>query len=144
MATRSKNKGDGYERELAAYIDKAIFGGSGRVFRAPLSGGGRSLHGGGSADLTGTPDLWVEAKRTEKFTPHAALAQAERGIAANKFTKDIPVVINRRNRMKTGESLTLLRLDDFLKIYLVYLQSLGHDVGEAEDLQCVRQEQTLL
>ncbi len=131
--SRQKRKGDTYERELAAYFNDRLYGSGDRVSRAPLSGGGRSLHGGGAADLLGTPDLWVEAKRTEKLTPHAAIAQAERGIAASRCP-DMAVVINRRNRMTTGESLTFMRLDDFLKIYKAYLKSEGHKLGD-EDLQ---------
>lgn len=55
----SKAKGDKYEREVAAYLDQALFGGAGRILRAPLSGGGRSVLGGGSADLTGCPDTYL-------------------------------------------------------------------------------------
>jgi hypothetical protein len=33
--------------------------------------------------------------------------------------------VNRRSSMKTGESLCLIRLDDFLKYYLAYLQREG-------------------
>ena len=117
----SKAKGDNYERELAAYINEHTGLNS---FRAPLSGGGHVNMIGG-ADLLGTPDLFVEAKRVERLNFHDALRQAERNITITKST-DAPIVINRKSRMKTGDSLCLLRLDDLLKYYKAYLQKEGH------------------
>ena len=117
----SKAKGDNYERELAAYINEHTGLNS---FRAPLSGGGHvNLVGG--ADLLGTPNWFVEAKRVERLNFHDALRQAERNIAVTK-SPDAPIVINRKSRMKTGDSLCLLRLDDLLKYYKAYLQKEGH------------------
>jgi len=78
----------------------------------------------GGADLLGVPDLFVEAKRVERLNFHDALRQAERNIEKTK-SPDAPVVINRKNRMATGESLCLLRLDDFLKYYKAYLKQEG-------------------
>tara|TARA_R110002153_G_scaffold21445_3_gene71513 strand:+ start:1273 stop:1692 length:420 start_codon:yes stop_codon:yes gene_type:complete len=131
-----KNKGDGYERELAKYFNEVLYDGADRIFRAPLSGGGRSLHGAGSADLVGTPLIWVEAKRTERYSPYPAVQQAEAGIEAIKGS-DIPVVVNRKNRMQTGESLVTMRLDDWMKLYAAYLKSNGHQV---EDMQAMQEE----
>jgi len=126
-----KQKGDAYERELAHFINEKIFGGHESVYRAPLSGGGRSfargLNGdsvGGSADIIGTPDLWVEAKRTEKFSPYKAMEQAEAGIEGHQ-SDEFPTIINRRNRMKTGESLVCMRMNDWLKLYDAYLKTKG-------------------
>jgi len=130
-AKGAKAKGDKYERELAQHINDTIFGGKIVAQRAPLSGGGRSLHGGGSADLTGTPDIWVEAKRTERFAPYEAMAQAERGIAAGN-SKEMPVVVSRRNQMTTGDSMCVMRLDHFLKIYDAYLRQEGHLKDDTE------------
>jgi len=130
--SKQKNKGDGYERELAAHFNEALYGGLPRIFRAPLSGGGRSLLGGGQADLTGTPEVWVEAKRTEKFSPLEAMRQAERGIAAAN-SPDFPVVINRRNHTKTGDSLVVMRLDDWLALYRLYLEGRGHQLPEPKE-----------
>ena len=128
----SKAKGDKYERELAEYLNEALYGGEPKIFRAPLSGGGRSTFGGGSADLTGTPFVWVEAKRTEKFAPYAAMEQAERGITGKK-SRDIPVVVSRRNQMSTGDSLVVMRMQDWVDMYQSYLASkdeLGEDDTE--------------
>lgn len=110
----SKAKGDNYERELAAYINKEIFHGESVVSRTPLSGGG--VHTG-KADLEGLKYLSVEAKRTEKFSPDAAMRQAE--AAAND--KNIPVVITRKSRVETGDSWVMLKLSDFLPMYHDYL-----------------------
>jgi len=127
--SRSKNKGDGYERELAAHFNDVLHAGSPRVCRTPLSGGGRSLLGGGQADLTGTPGIWVEAKRTEAFRPLEALRQAERGIAAAQCP-DSPVIINRRNRSTTGDSLVVMRLSSWMTLYRAYLLSQGYQVED--------------
>jgi Holliday junction resolvase len=120
----SKAKGDKYERELAEYFNEALYGGEPKIFRAPLSGGGRSTFGGGSADLTGTPFVWVEAKRTEKFAPYAAMEQAERGIAGKK-SRDVPVVVSRRNQMTTSDSLVVMRMKDWIDMYHSYLDMKG-------------------
>lgn len=120
----SKVKGDRYERELSSYINEKT---NLKSFRAPLSGGGRSFGrdigiSTGTADIIGLPHIWPEAKRTERFTPYDAMAQAERGILASK-SPDLPVVFTRRNHMHTGESLVVMRLDDWLKLYNAYLVS---------------------
>ena len=130
--SRQKRKGDGYERELAKWLDWMLFDGSGQIQRMPLSGGGAHLGGGGKADINGTPTIWVEAKRTERFQPYAAMEQAERGIAASK-SDEIPVVITRRNRMKTEESLVVLRLNDFTAMYASWLRDCGWDISEPDE-----------
>lgn len=117
-----KQKGDTYEREVAAYLSKNL---GLMVSRAPLSGGGRSFMGAGSADLTGIPDFWVEAKRTERFRPYEALEQAERGVEAAKSI-DTPIVVSRRNRMDVGQSLVVMRLEDFWPLLKAYLHYLGY------------------
>ena len=110
-----KRKGDGYERELAKYFNEKVFGGEVKVQRAPLSGGGAVKSSGGS-DLKNTPYIFVEAKRTEKFQIHQSMRQAEDNIEISK-SNDMPIVITRRNRTETGDSLCILKLDDFLKMY---------------------------
>jgi len=123
-----KAKGDNYERELATYLNAQLFGGDEQVRRAPLSGGGRSFAGGGGqADLTGTPGLWVEAKRCERMLPREWIEQAERGRSAVR-SDETPVVITRRNLEQTGASLVILRLDDFVDLYRAALMQCGHRV----------------
>ena len=126
----AKAKGDGYERELAKYLDDIIFGEEHpKILRAPLSAGGRSFAGGGSADVNGTPDIWLEAKRTEKFAPYSSMDQAEKGIAA-KRSCEMPTVFNRKNRMSTEESLVVMRLQDWIKLYRAYLQVKGYKIKD--------------
>jgi Holliday junction resolvase len=120
----AKAKGDRYERELAQHFNEKLFNGEDKIFRAPLSGGGRNIGGGGQADLTGTPKVWVEAKRTERFQPYQAMEQAEKGIQASRCP-DFPVVINRKSQVKTEDSLVCMRLSDWLSMYGVYLKSIG-------------------
>ena len=129
--SKQKRKGDGYERELAKWLDRRLFGGDNKITRAPLSGGGSYITGGGRADLIGTPDLWVEAKRTENFQPYAAMQQAETGIHKSD-TPEMPVVIQRRNQMKTQDSLVVMRLNDFAFIYEGYLMQYGWACMDAE------------
>jgi len=129
--SKQKRKGDGYERELAKWLDKRLFGSSGKISRAPLSGGGSYMTGGGRADLIGVPDLWIEAKRTERFVPYAAMQQAETGIHKSD-TPEMPVVVQRRNGMKTGDSLVVMRLHDFAFIYEGYLNQYGWETEDAE------------
>lgn len=128
----AKAKGDAYEREIAHYMNDRLFGGREQVYRAPLSGGGRQfVSGGGSADLIGTPEVWVEAKRTEKFQPYAAMEQAETGIRG-KRAPEKPVVISRRSRVATGDSLVVMRLDDWLDLYAALLSQVGFRIEEKE------------
>lgn len=116
----SKTKGDKYERELAAYINEKT---GLESFRAPLSGGGKVGMVGG-ADILGTPELFIEAKRVERLNFHDAMRQAEKNLDITK-SHSSPIVINRKSRMNTGDSLCLIRLDEFLKFYVAYLRLEG-------------------
>lgn len=121
--SKQKTKGDNYERELAAYINSLT--GLTTALRAPLSGGGAIGVLSGGADLMGVPNLFIEAKRVERLNFHDAMRQAEKNIDKTK-SPDIPIVINRKNRMPTGQSLCLLRLDDLLFFYRYYLRCEGY------------------
>ena len=122
MGNPQKSKGDKYERELAEHINSAT---GLHSSRAPLSGGGAIGILSGGADLLGTPGMFVEAKRVERLNFHDAMRQAERNLDTRN-SDEAPVVINRMNRMATGDSLCLLRLDDLLRFYRAYLLSEGH------------------
>ena len=87
----------------------------------------------GGSDVLGTPELFIEAKRVERLNFHDAMRQAERNIKTSN-SPDVPIVVNRKNRMTTGDSLCLIRLDDFLKFYLAFLKQEGH-VGDNEEMQ---------
>jgi len=139
MSTSAKRKGDGYEREIAKWLDDALFGGEGKIFRMPLSGGGSHIGGGGRADIIGTPDVWVEAKRTERCQPYAAMEQAERGIKAAK-SDEMPVVITRRNRIPTQDSLVMMRMKDWIVLYQSFITSNNESSYALEDLNAVLKE----
>lgn len=117
-----KAKGDRFERELADHISQAT---GLPCQRAPLSGGGAIgvFHGG--ADLLGTPSLHVEAKRVERLNFLEAIKQAEKSLAKTG-APEMPVVVNRRNRMTTGESIVAMRLDAFLDLYGSWLREHGY------------------
>lgn len=116
-----KRKGDTFERELATYFNETAD--ISTAYRAPLSGGGKvSSHGG--ADLIGVPDLFVEAKRVERLNFMDAIRQAERN-SQETNSPETPIVINRRNRMTTEDSICFLRLKDFMKYYNAYLKLTG-------------------
>lgn len=114
-------KGFAYENEVANYISYVA---RIRCTRLPMSGGGISINGAGLADLIGTPGLHLELKRVEKLNIRAALRQATDSVNA-RTTTDMPVVITRQSRMKTGDSIVALTLDNFLKLYDAYLSQLG-------------------
>ncbi len=124
---RHKQKGDAFERELAEHMNAIIFPDSPvkRIHRTPLSGAFSVHKGVGSADLTGTPELWVEAKRVERLNFHDAMAQAVRGSKACGEV-DMPVVINRRSRQTLDEAVVTIRLKDFMRIYHAFLKANGY------------------
>ena len=119
---KHKVKGDKYERELGKYFNEVL--GIETAHRAPLSGGGFVGNMVGGADVIGVPDLFIEAKRVERLNFMDAVRQAE-GNRDKTNSPEVPIVINRRNQMTTGQSLCVLRLDDFIKFYKVYLETTG-------------------
>lgn len=121
MTTSSQRKGSQFERELSSYINEIVGTDS---FRAPLSGGGLVGLPGGS-DILGAPGLFIEAKRTERLNPHKALEQSERN-ARETNAPEHPLVVQRRNYQRTGDSIVHIRLDDFLVFYDAYLKKMGY------------------
>lgn len=117
-----KAKGSEFERELAILMSDLT---GLNIRRTPLSGSFSMIRGVGSADLTGTPLLWIEAKRTETVNVHSALAQAKRGCDAHG-NNDMPVVITRRNRQSLEQSLCIMELKDFMKLYNALLRQNGY------------------
>ena len=77
--------------------------------------------GYGNADLLGTPEIFVETKRVEKLAWRDALAQAERNVRGKKIDQ-IPIVITRRNREATEDSVVFLRLSAFSELYQAFLR----------------------
>ena len=122
MGNPQKRKGDRYEVDLAHWFNDHIFN-ENRCQRAPLSGGGK-IDVVGGADLIGTPDIFVEAKRVERLNVREAMKQAERNIRLT-HAPEKPVVITRRNGEKLGESLVVMRLHDWRELYTAYLLEKG-------------------
>lgn len=108
-------KGHAFERELAKFFRKHT---GLEVHRTCLT---QQFHdrSQGQEDLTGLPHLSIEAKRVEKLDFPGALRQAQ----ANSPPGSIPVVINRRNRQEIEDAYTLIRLEDFIELYLAWLDS---------------------
>ena len=69
-------------------------------------------------------DNSIEAKRTEKFQIHQSVAQVKENIGISQ-SDAMPIVITRRNRQETGDSLCVLKLDDFLELYKLLIKEKG-------------------
>lgn len=119
-----KEKGSRYEREVADYLNDNLFKTTRPIYRTPLSGAFAVKANVGMADLTGTPGLWFELKRTERCTPHEFMSQAVRGTTAHGNT-EIPIVVTRRNKQSLEDSLCMIRLKDFLPFYQAWLSANG-------------------
>jgi hypothetical protein len=118
----AKAKGDGYERELAAFFNKVCGLNS---HRTPLSGGGR---GEALPDLTGTPGLAIEAKRHERLSVDTWMQQARKNCGLDR-----PVVINRKSRQPTHDSYVVLYLQDFADLYSGWLAHKGYVKGDTDE-----------
>ena len=120
--TYRKAKGDKYERELARFLATC----TGLVIeRAPLSGGGVIGQLSGGADLMGTPGLHVEAKRCERYLFEEWLRQTDAAISKT-HAPERPVIMARKNGMRTEDSLVVLRLGHFADLYLAWLRHEGY------------------
>jgi len=105
----AKAKGDRFEIETAKYLNDKIEGLD--AYRTPLSGmrGGRET---ATPDLSNTPGVAIECKRTETISARKWMKQAVEaaGDAA-------PVVITRQNRDTMDDALVIMRLGDWVKFY---------------------------
>jgi hypothetical protein len=123
MGNPQKRKGDKYEVDLAKWFNENIFNEE-RCQRAPLSGGGKIGLQAGGADILGTPDVFIEAKRVERLNVRDAMRQAERNIDQTK-SPEAPVVVTRRNQEALDDSLVVMRLKDWRHMYAALLEKRG-------------------
>lgn len=122
MAKRSNGRssvqrGKTYEREVAAHCSTQLGIHVGRVCSTTKLEDNYQ----GDYDLFGLRNLAPECKRTERLDLAKAWSQAVKNAGPN-----VPCVISRRNRIKTGDSFVHLRLDDFLTFYRAWLVQQGH------------------
>lgn len=105
----AKAKGDNFEREIAAYLNDRVEGLD--AYRTPLSGmrGGRET---ATPDISNTPLIAIECKRTETVSARKWMRQAVEAAGGNA-----PVVITRQNRDSTDDALVIMRLGDWVKFY---------------------------
>lgn len=108
-----KQKGSAYERDVCAHVAERIPGITPRRMVNCHDGNWR-----GQKDLAAMPYLAPELKRVEALNFREAMRQAERNAPAG----EVPLVITRRNREATGDSLVVLRLDAFLDMYAAWLK----------------------
>lgn len=103
----SRQKGARGERELAAELRKYGYDDARR---------GQQYSGAnGDADVVGLPGAHIECKRVEKLNIDVAMEQSIR----DSKPDEIPIVTHRKN---TKPWKVTLSLEDFLKIYGVYLK----------------------
>lgn len=107
MAKNSKRKGKTGELELARKLREY-----GYDARRSVQYNGKEEEG--QADLLGLPGIHIECKRTESLRLYDAVNQAKRD---SQGKEEIPVVFHRKNNC---EWVTILSLDDFMKIYTEY------------------------
>jgi len=105
----AKAKGDNFEREVAAYLNERVNGRD--ADRTPLYGlrGGRET---ATPDLSNTPGVAIECKRTETISARKWMKQAVEAAGDNA-----PVVITRQNRDTMDDALVIMRLGDWVKFY---------------------------
>lgn len=119
MSGRSpKAKGSRYELELAKHLTDNLGIPVARTSLTQQVFNKRQ----GNCDLIGLPGLSPECKRVEALNIRAALRQA----TTNATPSTVPVVITRRNRETTGQSMVALTLDDFLPMYRAWLHQQGY------------------
>lgn len=109
MAVNSRRKGAAGERELAHKLNEY-----GYNTRRTVQYNGKAEDG--QADLLGLPGIHIECKRVEKLNLYDAMAQA----IHDAKNGELPSVFHRKNHC---EWLVTLRLDDWIKLYKEYFET---------------------
>ena len=109
MAVNSRRKGAAGERELAHKLNDY-----GYNTRRSVQYNGKAEDG--QADLLGLPGIHIEFKRVEKLNLYDAMAQAIHDAKEG----ELPAVFHRRNHC---EWLVSMRLDDWIKLYKEYFET---------------------
>lgn len=104
----SKRKGARGEREFAQFL---------RDHGLKDAHRGQQYNGLEGEDVVGLPRAHVEVKRVQRLSIHKAMDQS----ITDAEDWQIPIVAHRMNRTPW---LITLRAEDFMKIYLKYLQTL--------------------
>ena len=109
MAVNSRRKGAAGERELAHKLNDYGFD-----TRRTVQYNGKAEDG--QADLLGLPSIHIECKRVEKLNLYDAMAQA----IHDAKDGELPSVFHRKNHC---EWLVTMRLDDWIKLYKEYFET---------------------
>lgn len=123
MGRKSQKKGRGGELELARLLQ-----GYGYDVQP-----GKAVSFGSTPDLTGLPGIHIECKRAEQLRPYDWMAQAERD--AVRFGDGLPTVFFRRNRQPW---LVTMRLDDWIRLYLLKTTENDRKEGESTDTETAK------
>lgn len=110
MAVNSRRKGAAGERELARKLKEYGY----HEARRSVQYNGKTEEG--QADLLGLPGIHIECKRVEKLNLYDAMAQA----IHDAKDGELPSVFHRRNHC---EWLVTMRLDDWIKLYKEYFET---------------------
>lgn len=106
--TNSKRKGAKGERELSSKL---------REYGFNTRRGQQYCGANGDADVVGLPGVHIECKRVQKLNLYDAMAQAK----SDAKEGEIPTVFHRKDRC---EWLVTMRLDDYMKMYKTYYETL--------------------
>lgn len=123
MGRKSQKKGRGGELELARLLQ-----GYGYDVQP-----GKAVSFDSTPDLTGLPGIHIECKRAEQLRPYDWMAQAERD--AVRFGDGLPAVFFRRNRQPW---LVTMRLDDWIRLYLLKTTENDRKEGESTDTETAK------
>jgi hypothetical protein len=113
MSKMQRNKGAGFERDLANYLTAHGLPAKRGIGQA------RSASEVPDVDLAG---FWIECKRHKRTNPRAALAQA---IEASEGTTRMPVAVCRDNGTHEDDAMVTMRLVDWLRIVAEW-EGVGH------------------